>query len=235
MKKSIFILSFIISFYLQGNTQSNNLNTTGKWGTQIFLSDANGRAFVNKYADVIGSAYLFPVFRFSSIELTDGRKFINIKSRLNLVEQEVEFISASGQEGYIGKGMVKRISYADTTKKEIKIYSFETGYPKIDNQTFLNFYQVLSSGKCLLLKAINKNIEDRNNELSGERSKEFIVREDLYMVTKGEIRRVKKDKDFILGLLSDQTVALNNYINEKKPNFRNESDLAQLISYYNTL
>ena len=71
--------------------------------------------------------------------------------------------------------------------------------------------------------------------MSGERSKEFIVREDLYLIVKGEMRRIKKEKDFILGLLVDQGPLLSKYVNEKKPNFRNESDLVQLISYYNTL
>ena len=235
MKKNISLLFLSLILIISVSAQSNNISTTSKWGSQIFISDANGRSFENKYADIQGSAYFFPGYKFSAIELTDGRKYINIKAKLNLVEHETEFVSASGQEGYLGKGMVKRISFSDTTKKEIKNYVFESGFPKIDNQSIISFYQVLVAGKCQLLKSINKNIEDRNNELSGEKSREFIIREELYVQFKGEFKRVKKDKEFFLTLLADQAAALNKYIGENKPNFKNEDQLSKLIAYYNSL
>ncbi|MFZ9146956.1 MAG: hypothetical protein ACO21H_06885, partial [Sediminibacterium sp.] len=104
----IIIVSAIISA-IKVNAQSNNISTTGKWGQQIFISDVNGRAFVNKYADVNGSAYLFPNFKFATIFLKDGRAYKNVNARLNLVEHEVNFIASNGEEGYIGKGMVSSI------------------------------------------------------------------------------------------------------------------------------
>ena len=99
------LISFLIILFFSTNNiiaQQNTLTTTGKWGTQIFLSDANGKPFENKYADVTGSAYFFPAFKYSTIELSDGRKYMDIQSRLNIVEHEVEFISATSKEGYIG-------------------------------------------------------------------------------------------------------------------------------------
>ena len=68
MKKFILIivsLQFIAFYNLQA--QANSVSTTGKWGQQIFLSVVNGRAFENKYADINGSAYLFPDFKFATI------------------------------------------------------------------------------------------------------------------------------------------------------------------------
>jgi len=59
-------------------SQANNISTTSKWGQQIFLSDVNGRAFENKYADVSGSAYLYPNFKFATIVLKDGRTYNNV-------------------------------------------------------------------------------------------------------------------------------------------------------------
>ena len=49
------LISFLIILFFSTNNiiaQQNTLTTTGKWGTQIFLSDANGKPFENKYADV---------------------------------------------------------------------------------------------------------------------------------------------------------------------------------------
>jgi hypothetical protein len=217
------------------NAQANSISTTGKWGQQIFISDVNGRAFENKYADVNGSAYLFPTFKYSSIILTDGRKYTNVKARLNLVEHEVNFIASNGDEGYIGKGMVNTIAISDTNKQEIKVYTFQTGFPAIDNQSGIQFYQVLVSGKLSFLKSINKNIEERVNELSGEKSKEFAIRENLYIVSGGIIKRVKKDAGFFIEAMADQKDAIRQFISENKVNFKSEEQLKKLIEFYNTL
>lgn len=235
MKKQIFTLASIFFIALNMQAQSNTFNTTGKWGSQIFLSDVNGRAFENKYADVNGSAYFLPNFKYAAISLTDGRKYNNVKARLNLLEHEVNFIASNGEEGYIGKGMVNSITILDTTKQGTNNYTFQSGFPKIDNQTIINFYQVLAAGKCSLLKSINKNIEDRTNEMSGEKSKEFIVRENLYVFIKGEMKRVKKDKEFFTGLFADQLAAVNGYINSNKINYKSEEGLLKLVNFYNSL
>lgn len=236
MKKYILIIfatQFVVVCNLQA--QANSISTTGKWGQQIFLSDVNGRAFENKYADINGSAYLFPDFKFATIELADGRKYANVKARLNLVENEVNFIASNGEEGYIGKGMVHTISFNDTTKQGIKTFSFQTGFPKTDNQTVIHFYQILASGKIGLVKSISKNIEERLNELSGEKSKEFAVRENLYLQVDGELKRIKKEASFFLGIMADQKEAISQFINTNKINFKNEDQLIGLISYYNSL
>jgi hypothetical protein len=236
MKKYIVIAIVILfSGSLKLDAQSNNITTTGKWGQQIFLSDVNGRAFENKYADVNGSAYLFPNFKFATIVLSDGRKYGNVKARLNLVEHEVNFIASNGEEGYIGKGMVNTITISDTNKQEIKVYTFQTGFPSIDNQSGIHFYQVLVAGKLSLLKSINKNIEERVNELSGEKSKEFAIRENLYIVSGGSLKRVKKDAGFFTEAMADQKDAIRQFISENKVNFKNEEQVRKLIEFYNTL
>ncbi len=227
------IISMSISAFV--NAQSNSISTTGKWGQQIFISDVNGRAFENKYGDVSGSAYLFPDFKYATIVLTDGRQYSNVKARINLVEHEVNFIASNGEEGYIGKGMVTAITINDTTKQGIKKYTFQSGYPTTDNQTVIHFYQVLASGKAKLLKSINKNIEERLNELSGEKSKEFAVRENMYLQIGGGLKRIKKEAGFFLGLMVDQKDAMNLYINSNKVNFKAEEQLVKLVEYYNYL
>jgi hypothetical protein len=236
MKKYI-VLGIFVFFIgaIKLNAQSNNITTTGKWGQQIFLSDVNGRAFENKYADVNGSAYLFPNFKFATIVLSDGRKYGNVKARLNLVEHEINFIASNGQEGYIGKGMVNTITISDTNKQEIKVYTFQTGFPSIDNQSGIHFYQVLVAGKLSLLKSINKNIEERVNELSGEKSKEFAIRENLYIYSGGILKRIKKDASFFTEAMADQKDAIRQFINENKVNFKSEEQLKKLIEFYNTL
>lgn len=216
-------------------SQANNISTTSKWGQQIFLSDVNGRAFENKYADVTGSAYLYPNFKFATIVLKDGRTYNNVQARLNLVEHEVNFIASNGEQGYIGKGMVTSILFNDTTKDGVNANIFQTGFSPIDNQSAIHFYQVLVNGKISLLKSINKNIEERLNELSGEKSKEFAQRENLYVLYEGSLKRVKKDSDFFLSTMANQKEAINQYIRTNKLNFKNEDQLKKLVEFYNSL
>jgi hypothetical protein len=216
-------------------SQANNISTTSKWGQQIFLSDVNGRAFENKYADVSGSAYLYPNFKFATIVLKDGRTYNNVQARLNLVEHEVNFIASNGEQGYIGKGMVTSILFNDTTKDGVNANFFQTGFSPIDNQSAIHFYQVLVNGKISLLKSINKNIEERLNELSGEKSKEFAQRENLYVLYEGSLKRVKKDSDFFLSTMANQKEAINQYIRSNKLNFKNEEQLKKLVEFYNSL
>ena len=217
------------------NAQQNTLGTTGKWGSQIFLSDVYGRAFENKYDDISGTAYFFPEYKLASILLSDGRKYTNVKAKLNLLEHEVAFIASNGVEGYIGKGLVSTISVIDSTKKGIMSYTFQSGFPIIDNQTNLSFYEVLNVGEAHLLKSINKKIEERGNELSGEKYKEFITRENWYFEEKGVVQRVKKDKAFFAQIFALYGDAFNQFVNANKLNFKTEDQMIKLIDYYNQL
>ena len=235
MKKHLWLLVFLMSLVQLSNAQANNISTTGKFGSQIFLSDVYGRAFENKYGDINGSAYFLPDYKFSTIVLSDGRKYINVKAKLNLVEHEVVFKSTSGEEGFIGKGMVSSISIVDSTKQGVKNYIFQSGFPKTDNQTIVSFYQVYTTGKATVLKSINKSIEERLNELSGEKSKEFMVRENWYIYKGGEMKRIKKEKEFFMNIFADQAASVNQYLTANKINFKNEDQIIKLIEFYNSL
>ena len=235
MQKVVGLLLMLCFVINNINAQQNTLGTTGKWGTQIFLSDANGKAFENKYADVAGSAYFFSNYKLSSIEMSDGRKYLDIKAKLNLVESEVVFISANGVEGYIGKGLVSVIRFNDTVKQFVNEYTFQSGFPAIDNQSSIHFYQVLCNGKLILLKSINKTMEERNNEMSGERYKEFVTRENWYVFQNGTMKRVKKDQAFFSALFSDKADAFAKYLNDNKVNFKNEDNVIKMVKFLNAL
>ena len=235
MKNSILGLIAFVMFVQSGMAQANTIGTTGKWGSQIFLSDVNGRAFENKYADITGSAYFLPDYKYSTIIMSDGRKYENVRAKLNLVEHEVAFVDSKGQEGYIGKGLVSLIFFYDTTSTGVNGYMFRTGLPKTDNHSSLSFYQVLNPEGGQLVKSINKTIEERGNELSGEKYKEFVTRENLYFFENGVMQRVKKEKAFFAGLFVGKQDEFNKFISSNKFNFKDEHQLVLLLDYYNAL
>lgn len=233
MKNLLLCCSFLIVSL--SYAQRNTISTTGKWGQQIFLSDVNGQAFTNKYDGIAGSVYDQTEYQLAKITLKDGRVYNDVKARINLLEHEVNFIASNGQEGYLGKGMATELVY--TVPKEFgqDLKVFQCGFPPIDNQNRISFYQILLNGKTSLLKSIYKTIQERNNDLSGERYKEFATYENTYLLKDGAMVRIKKDKSSLLNLLQDKSQVLQQYINDQKLNLKNEADLIALVKYYNTL
>jgi hypothetical protein len=233
MKKLFLCFSLLI--VMISHAQRNTISTTGKWGQQIFISDVNGQAFINKYEGIAGSVYDQSDYQLAKITLKDGRVYNDVKTRINLLEQEVNFIASNGQEGFLGKGMASEIAYIDSQKETQDIKIFQCGFPPIDNQNRISFYQILFNGKTSLLKSVYKSIQERNNDMSGERFKEFATYENMYLLKDGTMVRIKKDKSSIIALLQDQNQAIKKYIDEQKLNLKNEAHLIDLVKYYNSL
>jgi hypothetical protein len=220
---------------MNSHAQRNSISTTGKWGQQIFLSDVNGQAFINKYEGIAGSVYDQTDYQLAKITLKDGRVYNDVKTRINLLEQEVNFIASNGQEGFLGKGMASEIAYIDSQKETQDIKIFQCGFPPIDNQNRISFYQILFNGKTSLLKSVYKSIQERNNDMSGERFKEFATYENMYLLKDGTMVRIKKDKSSILAMFQDKKEPISKYIEDQKLNLKNEAHLIDLVKYYNTL
>jgi hypothetical protein len=233
MKK--LLLCFSLFTVLFSHAQRNSISTTSKWGQQIFLSDVNGQAFVNKYEGIAGSVYDQTEYQLAKITLKDGRVYNDVKTRINLLEQEVNFIASNGQEGYLGKGMASEIAYIDSKVETQNVKVFQCGFPPIDNQNRISFYQILFNGKTSLLKSVYKSIQERNNDMSGERYKEFATYENMYLLKEGTMVRIKKDKSSIVAMFQDKKEAITKYIEDKKLNLKNEAHLVDLVKYYNTL
>ena len=219
------------------HAQSNGLVLGGKWSSQIYISDVNGRPFQNKYDDISGTPYFNEQYKFANIKLAkgQGRIFVHVKTRIDIAAQETYFISTNGVEAVIEAGTVKEIFFADATADAIFQYKFQTGFPPIDMKTGNHFYQIICEGNCSLLKSVTKKITERKSELSGEVLKEFEIYENYYLFSKGEIKRLKRDKDFILAELSDKAEQVNRFIQSNKINLKNNEQLVKLINYYNSL
>ncbi|MEO7531797.1 MAG: hypothetical protein ABIS69_10310 [Sediminibacterium sp.] len=211
-------------------------NPLNNWSNQLFISDVNGRPVVNRYPDISGSPYFNTEYKFASVILENNKKFANIKMRLDLVAQEIYFIASNGVEAFIEAGKVKEIAYYDTSSDgKIIAYKFQSGLPAIDKQTERNFYQLLAEGHCSFLKSSIKKISEKKSELSGEVTKEFETYENYYLFINGEMKRLKKDKEFILAELADKQAQMSQYIQSQKLNPKNNEHLIKIINYYNTL
>jgi hypothetical protein len=181
-----------------------------------------------------GTPFFDENFKYADIILSKTRKFTAVKMRIDLEMHMVQFVS-NGVEAELQPGMVKEVSYADTTTDGILFYKFRTGYPASDNRTANHFYIVMAEGSCSLLRLVEKKVTQRRNEITNEVFKDYENAENFFLFTKGGMKRLKKDKDFIMAELADKQVQVNEFVQTNKINFRNVDQLVKLINYYNTL
>ncbi len=205
------------------------------WDDQFIIVDKNGGSFHSYYEGIDGTPFFIEKFKFSTIKLVSGEVFNNVTARLDLYKQIIQ-IKLNGDTVKAGlPGNITEIIFYDTIQSVPHSYKFQSGYPEIDDLNKNNFYQVLSDGKVTMLKSTVKKINKTKNEMSGEVGNQFDTYEDHYLFIKYEIKRIKKDKEYLLNLLADKRKELETYVAGQKLNFKSMDSIKKLIDYYNSL
>jgi len=205
------------------------------WDDQFIIVDKNGGSFHSYYEGIEGNPFFIESFRSSTIKLVSGLEFNNVTARLDLYKQIIQVKLNGDTVKMVLPGNITEIIFYDTVQSLSNKYKFQTGYPEIDNLNRNNFYQVLSDGNVTLLKSSIKKINKTKNEMSGEISSQFDIYEDHYLYVKYEMKRVKKDKEYLLNLLADKRKELETYISAQKMNLKSMDSIKRLIDYYNSL
>ncbi|MES2372239.1 MAG: hypothetical protein V4557_06645 [Bacteroidota bacterium] len=239
----LFMMLHFVNLFAQPATVPQGLGANDKfaqnfktnWSDRVSVTDVNGRPITNKYPDVNGTPFFDENYKYAIITLLRGRVISKVKARIDLVSNEVHFISANGVEAFLERGTVKEVSYDDTTEAGIIHHTFKTGFPLVDKQTPDNFYLVLAEGPCGMLKSISKKVTTRKNDISNESIKEFETYEDYYFYVKGAMKRWKKDKEFVLAEMADKKAEVDQFVSANKINFRNVESVVKLVNYYNSL
>ena len=240
--RSFFLFCGLIYLNLPAFSQLKTNRGEGKlgadrinWDDQFIIVDKNGGSFHSYYEGVEGNPFFIENFRPSTIKLVSGFEFNNVTARLDLYKQIIQIKLKGDTVKMVLPGTIAEIIFNDTVQLLPKEYKFQTGYPEIDNLNRNNFYQVLSDGNVTLLRSSIKKINKIKNEMSGELSSQFDIYEDHYLYVKYEMKRVKKDKEYILNLLADKRKELESYIITQKMNFKSMDSIKKLIDYYNSL
>lgn len=181
-----------------------------------------------------GSAYFIDSFCYANITTSKGTVYEHVKIKINLHSNEIQLVTYDQKEIIAQNGLIRNILLVDSSKSEPESYFFRSGYPDIEQNTELTFYEVLSDGAIQLLKYSKKEIEEIKNEVSGELRKEFSLHENFFVYTDGKIKKLKRDKDFILELMQDKKDKMNEYLKQNKLNFKNTESLTKLFEFYNS-
>lgn len=200
---------------------------------QFIMRDVHGRPFQNPYEEVTGSPFLLNDWKLASLVTKTKMVLDSVYVRINVYNNEMHYLTRKNEEMVAEKGLIRDIILSDSASGNLLF--LKSGFPKIDNQNENNYYQVLSEGRLALLKCTRKIIATNKNDVSGESEKQFITYEDHFIFTKGEMKRLKKDKNFILKYMDDQKAAILSFVNTNSINFKNTNDLVKLFEYYNGL
>ena len=186
----------------------------GQMGTHSYdVFDQNGKSFVNPAPDVAGSPFLTDEWRIGAVVVNTNRRFDSVKLRLNVSSQEVHILTNTNNEIALAKGYIKEIVWPGRNR-------FQNGFPAIDNQDELTFYEVVAEGKLWLLHCVRKVITERKDAMSSEVNKEYTLFQDNYIYDGKTVQRIKKDKAVLGG---------------KEIKFKSIDQLKQAIDSYNAL
>lgn len=229
------VLGSIKGIAQTGSGQQNWLQANN-FSESVSVFDKDGRPFVNSEEDVSGSSYFLPEWKYGQLRLTNGTGYDHIRLRLDLHTQEVHFMGKNGVEMVLPKGFIRELVLIDSsTPDSPSIYTFRDGFPAIDNQDGSNFYQVLVGGRLDLLRSTRKIVSMEKNSISGEETKEIREYTDYYLFSDGMMKKLKRDKAFILGAVGDKKDKVDAFAAAGKLNFKSIDDIGRIINYYNGL
>jgi hypothetical protein len=208
------------------------INNGDRFETEVKITDVYGQPFKNNYSDVKGSPFFIDGWVYSSVKLENGMVYDDLPVRLDVYAQELHF-KKNNEELIFPAHYIKEIEFFDSSQN--KNYKFQTDFPSIDNQNQNNFYQVLSEGSVSLLKSIRKTISVNKNDVSGEVEKQFDLYEDYYIFSNNQLRRLKKEKEFVLKALAEKKDDIETFLKSNAINFKNLNDIIKLFRFYNSL
>lgn len=202
------------------------------WGHQVILADKNGQPFKPGYDEVLGSPFYFDDWMNALVAASEVNDTGLIKLKFDLVDHDLIYLDAANRVLVIQKGFITSFSFLDSVGRIL--CAFRSGFPAIDKQGENHYYQVLVDGKVQLLKLVTKKIIEQKNDMTGESKKEFVNYESYYVYKDGVIKNYKKEKEFILSFLGDRREKVDEYLKNKKINYKNLDDVRDLFKYYNS-
>lgn len=180
-----------------------------------------------------GSPFFDTSFCTGSIQLLNGRTYSGLKLKLNLEQQKIIFEVEEGR-AYVLSQQTVRIELA--CKENSKPVVFRSGFAAIEKQNDRSLYQVLDSGKVLLLKFVEIRFTDSKAYNSNDFSRAYRQLPSYYIWMPGkDLMKVPSTENELITLLADQRKALVEVIDKEKLKLRKENDLIKIIAKYNQL
>ena len=231
------LLPFATFSQQQVSSTNQQLISNYGYGTMIEMKDVNGRPLIHKKydIDIKGTPFIWEDWYDTDIKLTNGNEYHNAKIKLNIENNEINYLDSLNRNIILKKGIIKELRFNQKMLSASSTIIFRNGYPSVHKQDTSHFYQVLADGKISFLKSIKKKISVLKNDLTGEVEKEFTEYIEYYVYFNNEIKLLKKNQQFFLDMMNDKTKAIEKFIDTDNTNFKNIESIKKLVAYYNNL
>jgi hypothetical protein len=231
MRKILILLFTFGSF--NGLAQRPIISNNPSTADNRYYFNADLPVLVDKYPKFAnGNPYFLEEWVNGDIVLGNGEVSHNVKLRLDLVENTLQYISPNGVE-LIATTPIRGVILKDSIRGNeymVAYSAFLEGAKNIEP----GWYQVLVTGTTTLYKHIVKTIAKPNNYSSSMTEATVNTSEEYFIYADSILSRVKKIKD-LPGLLKNKTNELEKYMSNKKLSGRSDSNYIDLVKYYNSL
>jgi len=234
MRKFFFIpfISFAITSYCQLPARGS-LTNPPPTSTTRFYRNADLPVIQDKYPTFAdGNPYFLEEWINGDIVLTTGEEYKNVKMRLDLVENSLQYISPEGSE-LVATSPIKWFILKDSVNG--KVYKFVHS-ASVGGSTIAEpgWYLALASGTATFYKRITKTIVEPKNYSTSQTEPSVTSHSDYFLYANWTLLQIKKIKE-IPPVLKNKTEELDKYISTKKLSGKSDKDYINLIEYYNSL
>ncbi len=180
-----------------------------------------------------GSPFFDTSFCKGSVTLLNGKTYGGLQLKINLEQQKIIFNTNEGKAFALSQPVTRlEIACNDPLKPVV----FRSGFGAIDKQQSQTLYQVLDSGRVLLLKYVEIRYKDSKSYGSNDMTRSYRQLPSYYLWIPGkDLVKAPADENELLNLLQDKRKQLIETIDKDKLKVKKESDLIRLINTYNRL
>lgn len=226
MKKNL-IAVFLFAFLL--------ISVRSQAQQNLLLQDVTGNPIMlQQYIDVQGSPFYNPEWITGKMTLVSNKVYKNVNMKYDQLKDKV-YVKANNGDMILLGDKVKEFTLDYPVMGATSEKIFRLGYFNIPDATADSYFEVLADGKTQLLKRSTKIIQENKEYNSASSTKTFVEIVKYYIVTQGNGTQIKKDKKSILKALTDKQPLLETYIKDNALNLKLDTDIAKLVTYYNTL
>ena len=179
-----------------------------------------------------GSMYLDDDFKLGELILIDDSHKGGAFYRYNVYSNEMEIIEVKDTLAIISPERIKYLKFNDGTFV----------FAKFKNKKEINrgYFELLSNGNFRLLLRRIAIFEPYNPPYtalhSGTEYDRFIILKSYYFQKNGNPAiKIRKNKHYVLSIFNDKRKELKKYIKQNKLKLHKDTDLINLINYYNRL
>lgn len=212
--------------FSQMDMVTGNLSTQGVYSVHGKLSTG----FVESFKS--GSPFFENDWMNSSIILLDGKEVKNIKTKINLITNEVYYLDKGEQ--YVSDSPIKEIIAFDENNKEKYRFVNFTYQNLADKNQADGWYMTEISGDASLYRKVEKVIEESKQYGSATTERSINTHTKYFVLHNYALAEIKKVKD-IYNILYEKKTELEAYSQSEKIQKSSVDAYRKLISYYNTL